>query len=172
VTEEFDLHPLAVDDAILDHQRPKLDRFPTHLFLNVYAVALTGCDPKPDQTPSPTRGRSPRRDDSNPDRDLELIVTELSAFITPRALITVRKSAFDIDKVIARWDAPGAPISGGVGFLVHGWLDAVVEAQYQAAQALEDSPTTWRTRCSTPADAPRSVAAASHCAARWNDCGG
>jgi magnesium transporter len=28
VTEEFDLHPLAVEDATLDHQRPKLDRYP------------------------------------------------------------------------------------------------------------------------------------------------
>jgi hypothetical protein len=39
VIEEFDLH-LAVEDAIQDHQRPKLDRYPTHLFVNVYAVAV------------------------------------------------------------------------------------------------------------------------------------
>jgi magnesium transporter len=117
VTEEFDLHPLAVEDAILDHQRPKLDRYPTHLFVNVYAVAL------------PSSDRSP---------DSDLAATELSAFVTPRALITIRKSAYDIDQVIARWDAPGAPVSSGVGFLVHGWLNAVVDSHYQAAQALED----------------------------------
>src|SRR4051794_17538759 len=112
VTEEFDLHPLAVEDAILDHQRPKLDRYPTHLFVNVYAVAV--------------------------ERDLELRIAELSAFITPRALITIRKSAFDIDRIIAHWDAPGSPVSCGVGFLVHGWLGAIVDGQYHAAQALDD----------------------------------
>src|SRR5438067_814695 len=77
-------------------------------------------------------------DVSGPDRDLGLLGTEMSAFITPRALVTVRKSAFDIDRIIARWDAPGAPVSCGVGFLVHGWLDAIVDGQYQAAQALDD----------------------------------
>jgi len=112
VIEEFDLHPLAVEDAIQDHQRPKLDHYPTHLFVNVYAVAV--------------------------EPELDLRVTELSAFITPRALITIRKAAFDIDRVVARWDAPGSPVDCGVGFLVHGWLGAVVDGQYQVAQALDD----------------------------------
>ena len=33
VTEEFDLHPLAVDDAIKAHQRPKLERYGETLFI-------------------------------------------------------------------------------------------------------------------------------------------
>jgi magnesium transporter len=82
------------------------------MFVNVYAVAV--------------------------EHDLELRVAELSAFITPRALITIRKSAFDIDRIIARWDAPASPVSCGVGFLVHGWLGAVVDGQYHVAQALDD----------------------------------
>jgi len=138
VTEEFDLHPLAVEDAVQDHQRPKLDRYPTHLFINVYAVALTGHVPTLESARSTRRGPSTPGTVRGPDRDLELLVTEMSAFITPRALVTVRKSAFDIDRIIARWDAPGAPVSCGVGFLVHGWLDAIVDGQYQAAQALDD----------------------------------
>jgi hypothetical protein len=40
VSEEFGLHPLAVEDAIHQHQRPKLDRYQTHLFLSTYAVGL------------------------------------------------------------------------------------------------------------------------------------
>jgi magnesium transporter len=40
VTEEFGLHPLAVEDAIQPHQRPKVDRYRTHLFANLYAVSL------------------------------------------------------------------------------------------------------------------------------------
>jgi len=67
VIEEFDLHPLAVEDAIQDHQRPKLDHYPTHLFVNVYAVAV--------------------------EPELDLRVTELSAFITPRALLARRRKS-------------------------------------------------------------------------------
>jgi magnesium transporter len=40
VIEEFDLHPLAVEDAIVDHQRPKLDRYPTHLATTSSAAAI------------------------------------------------------------------------------------------------------------------------------------
>ncbi len=40
LSEEFGLHPLAVEDAEQEHQRPKLDRYRTHLFLNVYGARL------------------------------------------------------------------------------------------------------------------------------------
>ncbi len=33
LTEEFSLHPLAVEDALNGRQRPKLERYPGHLFL-------------------------------------------------------------------------------------------------------------------------------------------
>src|ERR1700757_3285581 len=40
VSEEFGLHPLAVEDATHPSQRPKLDRSPSHLFLTAYATML------------------------------------------------------------------------------------------------------------------------------------
>src|SRR4051794_10932879 len=79
VIDEFGLHPLAVEDAISAHQRAKVDRYRTHLFANMYAVALT-------------------------DVGGSFTVAEVSMFVTPRALITVRKEEFDIDALIARWD--------------------------------------------------------------------
>jgi magnesium transporter len=114
VVQEFGLHPLAVEDAVHDHQRPKLDRYPTHLFANMYAVAF-----------DPAGGK--------------LISSEISAFITPRALITVRKADFDVDQLQTRWDASPELTRGGVGFLVHGLLDAVVDGHYEAGQSLDDS---------------------------------
>ncbi len=33
---EFGLHELAVEDALDESQRPKLDRYATHLFLSAY----------------------------------------------------------------------------------------------------------------------------------------
>lgn len=113
VTREFGLHPLAVEDAVHDHQRPKLDRYSTHLFSNVYAVQTIG-------------------------DGLALRTTEISAFITPRALVTVRKAPFDIDALVARWDATPELTHTGVGFLLHGLLDAVVDGQEQAVDAIGD----------------------------------
>ncbi len=39
---ELGLHELAVEDALGPHQRPKLDRYDTHLFLSCEAVAVDG----------------------------------------------------------------------------------------------------------------------------------
>jgi magnesium transporter len=116
VTEEFGLHPLAVEDAIHPHQRPKVDRYRTHLFANVYAVALD-------------------------DRRRALTTGEISMFITPRALITVRKDDFDIDALIARWDLNTELINAGnqVSALVYGLLDAVVDGHYHAVEELDDA---------------------------------
>jgi Mg2+ and Co2+ transporter CorA len=40
ISEELGLHKLAVEDAIHEHQRPKLDRYDSHLFVTAYAVRL------------------------------------------------------------------------------------------------------------------------------------
>jgi magnesium transporter len=40
ISEELSLHRLAVEDAVHEHQRPKLDRYRTHSFLTAYAVRL------------------------------------------------------------------------------------------------------------------------------------
>jgi magnesium transporter len=39
INAEFGLHELAVEDALQESQRPKLDRYATHLFISAYAVA-------------------------------------------------------------------------------------------------------------------------------------
>ena len=114
VTEEFGLHPLAVEDAVHDHQRPKLDRYPTHLFASMYAVAFEA-------------GSG------------QLVTGEINAFITPRALITVRKSHFDVDVLLARWDTSPELAGAGVGYLVHGLLDAIVDGHSRAAQQLNEA---------------------------------
>lgn len=111
VVHEFGLHPLAVEDAVHDHQRPKIDRYGTHLFANVYAVRLD---------------------------DDELVTAEISMFVTERALITVRKSDFDVDALIARWDLdPHLARGAAVSYLLYGLLDAVVDGHYAAIETLE-----------------------------------
>ena len=115
LSEEFGLHPLAVEDALHHSQRPKLDRYPSHLFLTAYAARLdTGTG--------------------------ELATSELAAFITSQALITVRKDdGLDIGAVVERWDQNSALARFGVGYLLYGLLDYIVDSHFDAVQSLDDS---------------------------------
>lgn len=114
ISEELSLHRLAVEDAVHDHQRPKIDRYDTHGFLNAYAVNLNI-------------------------ESGELETTEVAAFITEHALVTVRKNeAFDINAVVKRWDEANDLAKSGVGFLVHGLLDYVVDSHFAAVQSLDE----------------------------------
>jgi magnesium transporter len=66
-------------------------------------------------------------------------LSELSAFITPRALVTVRKDkSFDMDQVVARWDDAPDLASHGVGFLLHGLIDHVVDGHFEVVQDLDE----------------------------------
>ena len=115
LSAEFGLHPVAVEDAVHDHERPKLDRYRSHLFMAAYAVQLdtaTG----------------------------ELATSELAAFITPRALITVRKDdGLDIGAVVSYWDASPDLSGTGIGYLLYGLIDNVVDGHFAAVQALDDT---------------------------------
>jgi magnesium transporter len=113
ITEEFGLHALAVEDAGHEHQRPKLDRYRSHLFLSAYAVKT--------------------------DPDGTLRATEIAVFITENALITIRKGHdLDIEDVVARWDESPDLAKHGVGYLVHGLLDFLVDSHFQAVQDLDE----------------------------------
>ena len=114
VAAELGLHRLAVADATDTRQRPKLDHYDTHEFINMYAVDLdhaTG----------------------------QLALREVSAFITSNALVTVRKdTSFDIENVVARWDDFPELASHGVGFLLYGLIDHVVDTHFAAVQDLDE----------------------------------
>jgi magnesium transporter len=114
IREEFGLHELAVEDAGAERQRPKLDRYHDHLFMSAYAVAVT-----PD---TGTLGTS-----------------EISVFITPNALITIRNDdRFSMDRVVERWDDAPDLAAQGVGFLLHGLLDYLVDGHFTAVQELDE----------------------------------
>jgi magnesium transporter len=113
ISEELGLDPHAVEDAVSAHERAKLDRYSGHLFLNVYWVELDAASG-------------------------ELRTVEVSAFITERALVTVRQSAdFDLDALVQRWDDQDDLAQYGVAFLLHGLLDMVVDQHFEAVQVLD-----------------------------------
>ena len=97
LSEEFGLHPLAVKAALHHSQRPKLNRYRSHLFLTAYAARLdTGTG--------------------------ELATSEIAAFTTSQALITVRKDdGLDIDAVVQRWDeSPDLALASTASSDAHG----------------------------------------------------
>ncbi len=111
---ELGLHELAVEDALGPHQRPKLDRYATHLFLSCHAVSV-----------DTERGR--------------LDETEIDAFINQRWLITVRKNdRFPIDPVLERWDRSPDLAALGVSFFLYGLLDVIVDRYFDAVQAFDE----------------------------------
>jgi magnesium transporter len=112
IGDELGLHPLAVEDAVHSSQRPKLDRYDTHLFLAAYAVSLdtvTG----------------------------ELETHEIKAFITPHALVTVHGPDFDMTKVVKRWDSDKDLAKHGVAYLLWGLLDEIVDGHFETVQQLD-----------------------------------
>jgi magnesium transporter len=112
IEEELDLHHLAVEDAVHEHQRPKLDRYDSHLFLAAYAVALR-------------------------DGGSELSKVEVKAFVTRRAVITVHPEDFDMTPVLQRWDGNPDLAQYGSAFLLWGLLDVVVDGHFDTVQDLD-----------------------------------
>ena len=106
---------LAVEDALSEHQRPKLDKYETHSFLSGHAV------------------RALQADKAN------LVQTEIDAFVNKRWLITVRKDeGFSMEPVVRRWDRSPDLIAHGVSFLLYGLLDVVVDGYFDTVQAFDD----------------------------------
>jgi magnesium transporter len=111
---ELGLHELAVEDATAPHQRPKLDRYETHLFLSSRSVRVDA-------------------------EGGNLLETEVDAFINERWLITVRENkGFEIETVLSRWDRSPDLAIHGVGFLLYGLLDVIVDEYFEAISAFDD----------------------------------
>jgi magnesium transporter len=115
LSEEFGLHPLAIEDAVYEHERPKLDRYGSHLFLTAYGARLDMASGK-------------------------LVTSELGAFVTRQALITVRKDdGLDIGAVVERWDGSPDLARFGVGFLLYGLLDYIVDGHFETVQSMDEA---------------------------------
>jgi magnesium transporter len=114
LADEFGLNKLAVEDATHEHQRPKVDRYQSHIFMSLYGVHLDS-------------GTAVLRS------------SELAVFASRQWLITVRKSgAFDFAHVEHVWDDNQDLATHGVSFLLHGLLDHVVDGHFNTVQELDE----------------------------------
>jgi magnesium transporter len=129
LARELGLNDWAVEDAVGDAERTKATVYKTHTFFTVYAVAPTN---------------------AADDTEAALSLHRISGFVLPQGLITVRlapTASFpaasiapgdDIDVISQRFDELGGQ-EYGVGALVHGLLDVVVDGHFEAVQCLDDA---------------------------------
>ncbi|CKG84609.1 magnesium transporter CorA family protein [Mycolicibacterium smegmatis] len=121
---ELGLNTWAVEDAVAPKERTKASVYKTHTFFTVYAVDILS---------------------SGGGTGSLLVKHRISAFVLPHGLITVRLPGldgaaheFDIHEVSRRFDDLGGQ-RYGVGSLVHGLLDVVVDGHFEAVEALDDA---------------------------------
>jgi magnesium transporter len=114
VAEEFDLHELAVEDAITAHQRPKLERYGATLFVVLRAARYL--------------------DDVE-----EVEFGELHVFIGPDFVVTVRHAESpDLAVVRKRLENDVELLRLGTESVLYAILDAVVDGYFPVVAGLEN----------------------------------
>jgi len=113
LSQTLDLHELAVEDAFKGMQRPKIDHYDSHLFINLYHANYN-------------------------EKAKALNTVEMSVFVTKRGLVTIRSTGdFDMSAVTKRWDESSELSDGGVDYLLWGLLDVVVDSYFDVIQELD-----------------------------------
>jgi magnesium transporter len=118
IAEAFDLHPLAVEDAVHAHQRPKLDRYDDSLFVVVKTVHYNA------------EGES---------ATTEVVETgEVMAFVGKDFVITVRHGEHGgLRNMRKKLEADPAQLTLGPSVVLHAILDRVVDDYLAVTAALQ-----------------------------------
>src|SRR5512138_3705120 len=113
IGETFKFHPLALEDAAHQDQRPKLEQYGPGMLLAV----VHRLQPAPDDT--------------------ELLALELDAFLTPAALVTFHESPIaEVDRVFARCREEPDVLARGPDFVLYLLHDALTDIHYALVDAL------------------------------------
>ena len=107
----LNLHPLAVEDAVEAHQRPKVERYDDHLFMSIKTVTYD-------------------------DDDIE--TAEVNAFLGSNYLLTVRHGkGHDLRAVRHRAETQAHELEHGPTAALYAVVDSVVDDYEQVAAELE-----------------------------------
>ena len=109
--EEFELHPLAVEDARHGHQRPKVEEYGDSLFAVLHTVEVHG---------------------------EELSMGEVSIFVGPNYVLSVRsRTERGFQDVRARAEREPQLLKHGSGYVLYFIMDAVVDRYFPVLDDLE-----------------------------------
>jgi magnesium transporter len=109
--EPLNLHPLAVEDAVEAHQRPKVERYENHLFMSIKTVTYDNDD---------------------------IETAEINAFLGQHYLVTVRHGkGHDLREVRRRAESDEHELEHGSIAALYAVVDSVVDEYEDVAAELE-----------------------------------
>ena len=109
--EEFDLHPLAVEDARHGHQRPKIEEYGDQLFVVLHTVEVAGD---------------------------ELNVGEVDIFVGRNFVLSARqRTERGFQDVRVRAEREPDLLRYGSGYVLYALMDAVVDRYFPVLEAIE-----------------------------------
>jgi magnesium transporter len=108
---EFDLHELAVEDAVSGHQRPKIEEYGDSLFVVMQTIEMAG---------------------------KEIKLGEVDVFVGENYVLSVRRGTKQgFAGVRARAEREPHLLQHGSGFVLYALMDTVVERYFPVLEALE-----------------------------------
>jgi magnesium transporter len=127
--EEFDLHPLAVEDARHGHQRPKIEEYGNSLFVVMNTIEVEGDD---------------------------LRAGEIHVFAGPNYVLSVRhRTERGFQDVRARAEREPELLKYGSGYVLYALMDAIVDRYFPVLDAVEMELEKLEGRLFTPGASPR-----------------
>ncbi|MGE3287709.1 MAG: magnesium/cobalt transporter CorA [Pseudonocardia sp.] len=132
IAEVFDLHELAVEDAVQAHQRPKLERYEDMLFMVLKTVCYVG--------------------QAQPTAEHELVETgEVMVFLGPDFVVTVRHGDHNgLQDVRSRLEGDPEQLALGPAAVLHAIADRIVDTYLEVVEAIEDDIDEMEARVFTP----------------------
>jgi magnesium transporter len=110
--EEFDLHPLAVEDASHGHQRPKIEEYGDQLFVVMTTTELSPTD--------------------------ELKLGEMNVFVGRNYILSIRQhTERGFQEVRARCEREPELLRHGSGYVLYALMDAVVDRYFPVLDSIE-----------------------------------
>jgi magnesium transporter len=129
--EEFDLHPLAVEDAHHGHQRPKIDEYGESVFAVLHMIEVVNG---------------------------QLVVGEVGVFAGSNYVLSVRnRSQRNFLGVRDRCEREPELLAHGAGFVLYALMDSVVDSYFPIIDSLEDELEAIEERIFAPGSARKNI---------------
>ena len=117
LADELDLEFHTVEDTEAPSERPKVTRYPDHLFLTTYAATIGETN----------------------DPNSRLIVSRVSVWVFEHGVVSVHRDDLpEVKEMLNRLDANLDLVSNGPMGIVHAILDVLVDGHFDTVQHLDD----------------------------------